>query len=180
MKRSAIGVLVAALSSLMLALVVMPAATAHSDLLSSDPPDGSVLDSPPSRVLLRFSEELLPDTVTLSVEDETGFVVRVLSFTVDGADVIVDWPPGVPGRALALNYRVVSQDGHPISGAVRFTVGPASAGSSSAPAQQPGSTSNAPGSASADSVAPLAAIVTGLGIAIALGAVLLLRRRSPR
>jgi len=190
---------------LVLALVAflgtaMPA-QAHADLLLSTPEDGAVLTAAPAEVVLTFSEELLPDTVVVSVADETGMAVRVLSLEVVGADVIVTWPPGMTGSQYDVNYRVVSQDGHPIEGTVAFTVeaaspsasSPATASpSASSPATAPSSASAVPvtttqtdtetatESTSAGSGLPaIAAISAGLAMGIAVGfLVWILRRRS--
>jgi methionine-rich copper-binding protein CopC len=156
-------------------LLTAAPASAHADLLLSSPEDGAVLTAVPEDAVLTFSEDLLPETVVVSVADETGFVVRVLSLEVDGADVLITWPPGLSGSAYDINYRVVSQDGHPVEGTVAFTVEggpvPSSVAGSTAPAQA------ATEPESSTSVAPIAAISAGLGIGIATGFLLWVMRR---
>ena len=56
--------------------------------------------------------------MTLSTLDETP----QLDLTVDGSDVTLSWPPGMSGTAFTVNYRAASQDGHPVSGSIAFTV----------------------------------------------------------
>lgn len=168
------------------------AALAHADLVSSDPADGAVLTSAPDPMVLTFSEDVLPETVAISVSDETGMTVRVLSFTVDGPEVVITWPPGMTGREYAVNYRVVSQDGHPISGTIDLTV-EAGDGGASADAASPTPESAAPsptdeavaatttsGAEDASSLAPLAAISAGLAVGIAAGALIVFTRRRGR
>lgn len=178
--RAALGALLVAL-----ALVVAgpaPLARAHADLVSTIPADGERLTAVPDEVLLTFSEDLLPDTVVVSVQDASGFVVRVLDLRVDGPDVYVTWPPGVSGADYTVNYRVVSQDGHPVEGSLAFAVDAPSATAS----PTPGSTSETPATTTAPeagepetSRAPLVAISVGLGVGIAAGfAFMLLRRRG--
>lgn len=168
-----------------------PTAWAHADLLLSSPEDGAVLTAVPEEAILTFSEDLLPETVVVSVADETGFVVRVLSLEVDGADVLITWPPGLSGSAYDINYRVVSQDGHPVEGTVAFTVeggAAASPAAASPSAPSPAAEATAPATAqaatepeSATSLAPIAAISAGLGIGIAAGFVFwVMRRRGGR
>lgn len=184
MKRAAL-VLVAGLIAF---LITAAPVHAHADLLLSTPEDGAVLTAAPDEVMLTFSEELLPDTVVVSVADETGMAVRVLSLEVVGPDVIVTWPPGMTGSEYDVNYRVVSQDGHPIEGTVAFTVesdspattspsGAATAASSAAPVT---TTDDGPSSTSEGSGLPaIAAISAGLGVGIAVGFVFwIVRRRS--
>ena len=172
------------------AMLAVPAsvALAHADLLSSDPADGAVLPSVPDEMVLTFSEDLLPESVAISVSDETGMTVRVLSFVVDGPAVVITWPPGMPGREYAVNYRVVSQDGHPISGTVAFTVAPTGTAPASGD-EDPAPASAAPAIADAEedadggsgaSLAPIAAISAGLGVGIAAGALIVFTRRRNR
>lgn len=185
MKRAAL-VLVMGL----LAFWALPAqaAWAHADLLLSSPEDGAVLTAVPEEAVLSFSEDLLPETVVVSVADETGFVVRVLSLEVDGADVLITWPPGLSGSAYDINYRVVSQDGHPVEGTVAFTVegGPAPSPVADETAAATAQTATEPPQAvtepeSPTSVAPIAAVSAGLGIGIAAGFLFwVMRRRGGR
>ncbi len=131
MKRAALGSVLLALGILVAGPA--PLAFAHTELVLSTPDDGAVLDAVPDEVELLFSEDLLADSVVVSVEDSAGLVVRVLELEVDGADVVVTWPPGLSGPDYTVNYRVVSQDGHPVSGSLSFTVdGPVPTASSDA------------------------------------------------
>ena len=182
MKRAALVLVVGLLALLGTALP----AQAHADLLLSTPEDGAVLAAAPDEVVLTFSEELLPDTVVVSVADETGMAVRVLSLDVVGPDVMITWPPGMTGSDYDVNYRVVSQDGHPIEGTVAFTVEGASsaAGSPSAPSPSDPApvptTDAATASTSEGSGLPvIAAISAGLAVGIVVGFLFwILRRRS--
>ena len=180
MKRATLG---SALVAIVLLLIAQaPAVSAHTELLLSDPADGAYLDAVPTEVLMTFSEDLLPETVNVSVADGNGMVIRVLDLIVDGAYVTVSWPAGLTGPDYTVNYRVVSQDGHPVSGSVSFTAGPAA--SSPAPgASSVGSvtvpvTTEPASEASALPVGGLAAIAGGLAIGIAIGFVVMLRRRG--
>lgn len=187
MKRAALVLVLGLLAFLTTAVP----AHAHADLLFSTPEDGAVLAAAPDEVVLSFSEELLADTVVVSVSDETGMAVRVLSLEVAGTDVIVTWPPGMSGREYDVNYRVVSQDGHPVEGTVSLTVesdAPTAAASESGTPSTTSSVSAVPvatadattGSTSEGSGLPaIAAISAGLGVGIAVGFVFwILRRRS--
>lgn len=185
--RTALGALLVALT--LLVAGPAPAAWAHADLASSIPADGEQLDAPPDDVLLTFNEDLLADTVVVSVEDSAGLVVRVLELQVDGPDVYVTWPPGLTGPDYTVNYRVVSQDGHPVEGSLAFSVDtPAESPSASAATPGPGtaspvtpSPSAAEDAAPASSNAPVLAISIGLGVGIAAGFLyMLLRRRGGR
>jgi copper resistance protein C len=188
----------AALGSVLLALGILVAgpatsALAHTDLILSTPDDGAQVATVPDEVELTFSEDLLPESVVVSIEDSSGMVIRVLELEVDGSDVVVTWPPGLTGTDYTVNYRVVSQDGHPVTGSVSFSVDsapsasppsaslPSGAGTSAgsvAPTTPATAVAAAPTSSSA---APVAAIVAGLavGIAVIVGYLLVRRRRGP-
>lgn len=178
MTRLALALLLA-----MAAVLAFPAtgAMAHADLLLSSPDDGARLAAVPDRVELTFSEDLLPETVVVSVEDSSGMVIRVLELEVDGSDVIVTWPPGLSGADYTVNYRVVSQDGHPVSGSLAFTVDAPPTAASVAPAA-PAPSADAADLVAADtgSAAPMAAIAAGLGVGIAVGFLYLLTRHRGR
>jgi methionine-rich copper-binding protein CopC len=118
-KRAALGTLVLTLVTLLVALA--PAAQAHTGLVSSDPADGAVLASAPANVVLVFDEAMLEAAVTIS--DADGTVVSSPNSTVADATVTVPWPGGLPDGSYAVNYRVVSTDGHPVDGAIALAFG---------------------------------------------------------
>jgi methionine-rich copper-binding protein CopC len=109
---------------LLLAVLLTPArASAHSDLTSSDPADADVLAQAPATVTLTFNEDLLAkgNAVTLKAL-ATGERLDVGPVLVDGPTVTVEWPEQSPAGEFRVAYRVVSADGHPIEGAITFTV----------------------------------------------------------
>lgn len=185
MKRAALGSSVVALLALL--LVWAPSATAHTDLLFSTPDDGAVLAEAPTEVVLTFSEELLPEAVKVSVQDAAGVVVTIGDPKVDGSDVTATWPPGVVGPDFTVNYRVVSADGHPVTGSIGFTVtadpvSPAGATSADATvAAAPASSAPVPVAATVaepePSRAPLLAIGVGLAVGIGVGFFFVVRAR---
>ncbi len=180
MKRATLGSVLMAI--LLLLIAHAPAANAHTELLLSDPADGVRLDTVPAEVLMTFSEDLLPETVNVSVADGNGMVIRVLDLVVDGAYVTVSWPAGLTGPDYTVNYRVVSQDGHPVSGSIAFTAGPPAV--SPAPVPSPVGSVTPPVTTEPDSetsslpVGGLAAIAGGLAVGIAIGFLFMLRRRG--
>ena len=182
MKRAALGSVLLALGILVAGPA--PMALAHADLILSTPEDGAQLAEVPAQVELVFSEDLLPETVVVSVEDSAGMVIRVLEFEVDGSDVIVTWPPGLSGTDYTVNYRVVSQDGHPVSGSLAFTVDsaptpvPSPAVSSSVVAAP--ATTDAAASDGASNAPAIAAVAAGLGVGIAIGFLFWVTRRRGR
>lgn len=99
-------------------------ALAHAAFISSQPADGAVVAVAPSEMLLTFSEPVSPLVLRLirpdgSATDLTGFGTR-------DAVVAIDLPD-IPDGTSVLSWRVVSVDGHPVGGAVSFSVGAPSA-----------------------------------------------------
>ena len=121
MKRAALGSVLLALGILIAGPA--PSALAHADLILSTPDDGAGSRSRPHRGradLQRGPARPRPSSCPSRTPREWS--IRVLEYEVDGADVIVTWPPGLSGSDYTVNYRVVSQDGHPVSGSLAFTV----------------------------------------------------------
>ncbi|GIJ21183.1 copper resistance CopC family protein [Micromonospora lutea] len=103
--------------------LLMPAApaAAHNQLTGSTPRDGARVAEAPERVELRFLARVDEDKAEITITgpdnvDATGGQPRF-----DGKRVSVPFTPGAAGL-YTVGYRVVSADGHPISGEVRFTL----------------------------------------------------------
>ena len=124
--RSAALVLGAAAATLLLA----QPASAHADLVRSDPPDGSVLAYAPSVARLWFSEEISPKFSSARVVDGTGATITGSRAQAGGGDprqLTVELPSLETGT-YGLVWRVLAEDdGHTTSGVVVFTVGAAAA-----------------------------------------------------
>lgn len=103
-------------------LVLAPAASAHTSLVSSDPADGAVLRQAPQAVTLTFDEDLLAGANTISINLLDGTVVESRPVEPSGASVTLPWPTGLSAGDYQVAYRVVSGDGHPVTGAITFTV----------------------------------------------------------
>ncbi len=116
-------ILAAGLAAAVLALC-LPAAPAwsHALLQLSYPADGDVLDALPSEVLLSFYEPISPPAyVAITAPDGIDLAVG----EAEVADLLVS--QGVASSTqegtFLLAYSAVSLDGHPIMGAISFTVG---------------------------------------------------------
>ena len=111
----------ATLTAIFITLSGVSTAHAHADLTSSNPEDGSSLSEAPSVIELTFNEQLLPDTVEIAVTTESAGLIPNLAFSTDGSMVSLPWDQGLPGDTYQVAYRVVSNDGHPITGAISFS-----------------------------------------------------------
>ena len=103
-------------------LPAAPAAFAHDQLISSSPAPDERLDKTPASIILAVSSPLL----------ELGHEVRVVDDNaknwVGGAAVLsretlTQALPELPDGGYQVSWRVVSADGHPISGSYAFHVG---------------------------------------------------------
>lgn len=115
------------LTGLVVAAVAMLAtaapAAAHDKLVSSDPSPDQALQEAPSMVELTFSAEVLDMGAAVVVADADGTDWVSGPPAIDGPTVTAALDPGMADAGYEIRWRVVSSDGHPISGVVPFTVG---------------------------------------------------------
>jgi methionine-rich copper-binding protein CopC len=98
------------------------AAQAHDVLLSSTPAEGETLSAVPTEVRLTFNNDILDLNAAIVLTDAEGTVLTEDPPVVDGTEVALPLPDGVPAGVWTVTWRVVSSDGHPISGTYDFTV----------------------------------------------------------
>lgn len=105
-------------------LVVMPswAASAHDELVGSDPADGATLDTGPDDLTLTFSGEISDLGAQVAVAGPDGQVALDDEPDVNGTEVEQELADDLPAGDYEVTWRVTSQDGHPISGTFAFTV----------------------------------------------------------
>src|SRR5499427_8895925 len=131
LRRSAALILGAGAAMLLLA----QPASAHANLVRSDPPNGSVLAHAPSVARLWFSEEISPKFSSARVVDRTGVTITG-SHAQAGGDprqLTVELP-NLGRGTYGLVWRVLAEDdGHTTSGVVVFTVGSAAAAAGAIP-----------------------------------------------
>ena len=107
-----------------LSVAMAPTASAHADLQVSTPEDGESLEIAPEEIRLTFSEELFEELVEISILDAAGDLystIEVEQTPPPGTDVIFPWPTKAPPGAYSIAYRVVSADGHPVTGTISFS-----------------------------------------------------------
>ena len=96
-------------------------ASAHADLTGTSPVDGAVLESEPESLTLSFNSRILDGLAEIAVTNSldelvTGVVAESASTTVTAL-----WPADLPGDTYVVAYRIVSEDGHPITGTFSFS-----------------------------------------------------------
>ncbi|MGI5194310.1 copper resistance CopC/CopD family protein [Streptomyces sp. CA-288835] len=115
-------------------------ASAHATLTGNEPADVSVLKTAPKQVTLTFSEGVSLSGGSLRVLSPKNLRVDRGTVTRAGgkADTArVTLSGKLPEGTYTVSWRVVSADGHPISGAFTFSIGEPSAGSAIAPSAEP-------------------------------------------
>ncbi|MBM03017.1 MAG: hypothetical protein CMH43_04800 [Micrococcales bacterium] len=108
----------------LLSVLMAPTGSAHADLQVSTPEDGESLEVAPEEIRLTFSEELFEELVEISILDAAGDLystIEVEQTPPPGTDVIFPWPPQAPPGEYSIAYRVVSADGHPLTGTISFS-----------------------------------------------------------
>ncbi|WP_346386914.1 copper resistance protein CopC [Nocardioides sp.] len=100
-------------------------AWAHSELERSDPPNGGMVEVGRSTFTLWFTEAINADASSFDLHTQDGVEVDVratVSEAVGGGVVQLEADP-LAKATYVLDWRVLSEDGHPATGSVLFGVG---------------------------------------------------------
>lgn len=123
--RSRIRLLATAAAAFLVAagIAVAAPAHAHDELISSDPAAGTTLEAMPAALTLTFSGEISPEpgATELAVTDAAGTSLADGEPEIEGTVVTQPLVDDASG-AITVLWKVVSSDGHPISGELSFTV----------------------------------------------------------
>lgn len=102
------------------AFVAAQPAAAHSELRSSVPAAGAVLDCAPAQIELQFNEGVMLTALRLHRVD--GAEVELPRRAIREATLeTIALPPLEPGHFRA-EWRIISPDGHDVGGAIPFSV----------------------------------------------------------
>lgn len=107
-------------AAIVVAILSAVAAQAHAEFRGSEPAANAVLQSLPARVTLQFSEPVGVLTLSWLLP---GGTEAAASARAGPEGLIVDPPPDAGRGSYALRWRVASTDGHPVGGALVFSVG---------------------------------------------------------
>ena len=113
-------------------------AWAHSQLDASNPADGASVATSPPAVSLTFNEDVQAGFTVITLIGPDGKDYHSGDVTETDQTVTVNALPLGPAGVYQIGYRVVSADGHPVSGKTSFTL--TAAGPGSADAQVPAAT----------------------------------------
>ena len=189
----------------LLSVLMAPTGSAHADLQVSTPEDGESLEVAPEEIRLTFSEELFEELVEISILDAAGDLystIGVEQTPPPGTGVIFPWPPQAPPGEYSIAYRVVSADGHPVTGTVSFSYAatapepsalepsssdstpsaqsstPASSPTASAPFASPANESLTSSSTDSSSVTPFVVIGVVLLLGVIAASAIIVRARQ--
>ena len=121
-------------------ILALPApAQAHDTLLSTDPEDGSTLETSPEAITFTFSADVLEVSPLVRITDESGEEVAEIEPSVEGPTATATLPEPLAAGTYEIQWRVVSGDGHPIEGTLTLTVeqDPADEGESAEESAEP-------------------------------------------
>jgi copper transport protein len=111
-------------------LVSPQLARAHATLEETQPARGSTVETQPSAVVFHFSEAVELNFSAVHVYDASGKVVddgKAIHPGGTGSDVSIRLAPDLARGTYTATFRVISADGHPVSGGFVFSIGEAGA-----------------------------------------------------
>ena len=126
-RAAVLTLLVAPLAVLAVLVAGTGPASAHASLTGSDPTDGATLATAPAEVSFTFNEDIRDPAFVVVTAD--GQRVAQGEAQVDANVVTARVAPDAPAGTWTAAFRVVSTDGHAVTGEITFDV--------EAPAEQP-------------------------------------------
>jgi copper resistance protein C len=154
-------------------------AAAHNILIGSDPADGAQVATGPARVSLTFDLPVQRGFSTVTVTGPDGNQWQAGPPVEAGAVVSAPARPLGPAGQYTIAYLVLSADGHPVRGAVRFILTNPGTGTATAPLTSDRSSivsSGAPTQTGSGS--PVWPWLVGAGVLLAAGVAVGLRGRQ--
>ena len=174
-----------------------PAASAHDELVSTDPAYGATMATAPDHVTITFTDKALALGTEVKVTAPDGSAAGDGAVQLTGTSVVQPLVAARPAGTYTVDWRVTSADGHPVSGTFTFVASAATGAPtpSATPATTPTATSAAAPAATVDpaSAAPTPSATPGAAtssggrsfwpflavvLLVAAGTAALARRRS--
>lgn len=111
------------MGSVVAAIAWPGAVAAHTELESSQPSDGEIVDQPISQILLTFTRQVEPVSGGMVAFDERGVEQEPVAVdSVDGQTWTMRYEAPLPDGRIEVYWRVKAADGHILEGAFAFTV----------------------------------------------------------
>ncbi len=109
-------------SAFALAFFIASPASAHTELVSSNPAEGSMLTSAPTELVLTFTEPPLLEGSAISVKSDNAASVEASPVTLVGSELHAPWPQLITSGNITVDWRAVADDGHVVTGALTFSI----------------------------------------------------------
>jgi len=117
-----------AVLALLFLVLSSPFSFAHGEIVTSYPLRDSMSSPTPTQVWIEFDGELqlIDGEVinTLKVKDSTGLVVSAEDADIEGSKISTQISDQSVGGVFTVEYRIVSEDGHPVEGSYTFQASP--------------------------------------------------------
>ena len=141
------AVIAAVLLTVFAVLTTASPVQAHDELLGSDPAANATVDALPAELTLTFSGVIASETGASEVQVTDAAGTSLADGEPTAQDNVLSQPlTGEASGAVTVLWKVVSSDGHPISGEFSFTVegAPAPTPTETTPAPEPTETTATP------------------------------------
>jgi methionine-rich copper-binding protein CopC len=109
------------IAMLVIAIGAISPASAHVDVVSTNPAADSVVNAPMSEISITFSEPPILEGSAISISNQDGSVVTAEDLQIDGSTIFVPWPSEIVTGDVTVNYRAAADDGHIVEGTFSFT-----------------------------------------------------------
>jgi len=121
--RLAVRLAWSSLAAVLIGVLWASAASAHATATKTDPASGAVLEAPPGEIVVEFNEPVTPvDAGTGVVAPDGDRADTGITQNEDQTTITIAVDADAEGTYL-VSYRVVSHDGHPVSGTFTYSVG---------------------------------------------------------
>jgi copper resistance protein C len=153
-------------------------ALAHDTLVGADPANGARVDTGPAKVTLSYNLPVQNVSSTLAVVGPDGLHYESGPSTVSGDTVSAPVGALGPAGTYTVAYRIVSDDGHPVSGETTFTLTRPGGGHGVPAAQSPAAATGGAGEPGGSGggmpvwpwiVGAVILVSAGLGVALRVG-----------
>lgn len=120
------SVFVRTLLLILFSAILVAQAGAHASLVETAPPEGTVLERAPERVVLTFNEPASLLAASLIRPDGKRTVPEDDAVSSIGNTISLALPDDLGQGTHVLSWRAASADGHPVSGTFMFSIGSSS------------------------------------------------------
>ncbi len=141
------------------ALAAAPAA-AHDELVGTTPADGTTVATAPDQVVLTFAEPAVALGTQVVVTGPDGASLSQGDAQLVGSTVVQALAAARPAGSYTVDWRVTSDDGHPVTGSFTFTATAATGPATPTPTAPTSTPTSSPAPAAAPSPSATSALVT--------------------